>query len=721
MRMQIKNSQRMSFLFSIMFFGVVVFGLYFNTLDVPFYFDDADNVTHPDLRIEDMTREDLSQALSGGLIKNRPISNISFALNYYLGGYRVSGYHLVNMLIHLSTGVILYALFIVTLNFPAAKVLPGHRNKIAFWAALVWLVHPLATQSVTYVVQRMNSMSTMFYVAAMLFYILGRKQYLETRKGEVNLAACIYFFVSTVSGLFAMGSKEIAATLPVIIFLYEWFFFQNLSVSWVKGKLLWSLPVVAGLSLLVWVYTGGHFIQNIFLAYSGRTFNLVERLLTQLRIVVHYLSLMFFPHPDRMAFDYDYPLSYSFLEPITTLYSFLFLALLVAAAVFFATKYKLFSFCVLWFFINLLIESSFVPLEMVYEHRTYLPSMYVFLFAVVLVFSVVKKSKVNAILIGCIVVILAIWTVERNRVWKDPVIFWEDNVMKYPNKARSNLNLGVQYYNKKDYDRASNQFNLALSLKPDFPEAIYNLGLIAYRRGDVREAEDRFLEAIDLKRKYVSARMALASLYTGSGYIEKALEQYLNVYRMYPNYSVVNKHIGNILLKKGNPKEAIEFLNRAYLKKKDDIKLLISLGEVHLRLRNYEESVSFYEQVVEKDNNQLIAHYNLGLIYSIINSVEKAILHYQKAYMIQPEIVPVSYNYGNILLRNGEYNSAESILLEFVKGGKVFADGYNNLGLLYVKQGENEKALTQFTNALRVDPTNITALENKKLIMEILQ
>ncbi|MBW2109224.1 MAG: hypothetical protein JRI36_11255, partial [Deltaproteobacteria bacterium] len=312
-------------LLSFVLFGAL---LYANTLQVPFLFDDQQNILQNSyIRIMELDPKGLYDAAFKKHTSNRPVSNTSFALNYYFHRYHVMGYHLVNICIHILAGILLFRFVEVTLELDAAvsinreACLPcisqpsdcwGSKglsiSNLSLLAALLWLVHPVQTQSVTYVVQRMTSMAAMFYVLSLLLYIKGR---LAGRQ-EKRLA---YFSGTVLAGFLAIGSKETAATLPFFILLYEWYFFQDLSKKYLRQALPYLLGAALLLGLLVFCYLGPDPIRAIRMGYADQPFSLLQRVMTEFRVVMYYLSLLLWPRPTRLNLDYDFVLSRSWLDP----------------------------------------------------------------------------------------------------------------------------------------------------------------------------------------------------------------------------------------------------------------------------------------------------------------------------------------------------------------------------------------------------------------------
>ena len=367
---------------------------YSNTFHVPFHFDDRPNITqNPNVQIRVFTLGNLER-----LVKNtykesiRVFSYFTLALNFYFGGFNVFGYHLVNFFIHIASGIFLYGFLFLTFNLPSLREKYGSISyKVALFSSLVFISHPIQTQSVTYIVQRMASMGGMFYLLSLVLYVKGR---LTTGRPRM-----LYFGGMALSYLVGVFSKENVAILPLFIALYEFYFFRKLDLS-PKGKkvllmLIGALLVIGACGFILW---GERYIRVIiegfqYRAQESKPFTMSERVLTQFRIVLYYVTLLAYPHPSRLNLDYDFPISKTIIDPPTTLISMLVIAGLLGYSLWVAKKKPVLSFFILWYFGNLVIESSIFPLELVYEHRLYLPAVGPFVLFSLMVVRGVEKLK----------------------------------------------------------------------------------------------------------------------------------------------------------------------------------------------------------------------------------------------------------------------------------------------------------------------------------------
>ena len=522
--------------FTIIFISLFVFStlfVYVNSFRAPFLFDDFTAIikNNPQLQINELTFSALKNAALHSNTKNRPLASITLALNYYFGGMDTFGYHLVNVGIHMLTGICLFFLIIAILKHSATVPATGDNKShnqidarntwIAFLSALIWLLHPLQTNAVTYIVQRMTSLSVLLYLLSMLLYINGRTL---TRLGHLKQS------VFSFSGCFAAGicavlSKEIAATLPLFILLYEWFFLQDLRSIKIRTMLVGSLisaVIFWGMALF---FLGPHPIDRMLAGYGHWGFTLSERVLTEFRVVAYYLSLMIFPHPDRLMLDYDYPLSHSFIDPGVTAISAVMILFVFVTAVYSAKKHRLLSFSILWFLGNLMIESSVIGIEIIYEHRLYLPSMMIFFLLVYGGDKLISVKQMKQTVVVLTLLTLGLWTFQRNQTWSDDVMFWKDNARKAPHDARPLQNIAYAMQQRESHKEAVLYYQKALELEED-PAAFYNMGISLSKMGFHLEAVMAYKQADQQNYDATDLHGKMAYELTMLGEFNEALNHY---------------------------------------------------------------------------------------------------------------------------------------------------------------------------------------------------
>lgn len=532
---------------------IAVLGMlaYSNTFHVPFLFDDQTSI------VENPVITDLGRFLSGdGLAYNarRVVGYFSFALNYRLGGLNVVGYHTVNLAIHIVTACLVASLVRLILKSPLFRSAaepagegsgPQPIDLVPLLAALLFVAHPIQTQAVTYIVQRLASLATLFYLLSLHSYTRGRLVQLAAaapQRGGARGRAPLHFAAALVAGGLALATKEIAFTLPVVVLLFELCFFSRRR-STKPAILLGLLVVIAAGIMLAAPQPLGELISDVSARLRLQTeMPRWHYFVTQCAVIVTYMRLLLFPAGQNL--DYDYPVYTSLLQP-RPLASSLLLLLLFAVAVYLylqdrraaqtgalpRPERRLMAFGLFWFFLTLSIESSLIPIEdLIFEHRMYLPSVGIFIAVAGVAALAARRAPRAVALAACLALLLFAGTTwSRNLTWGDAVTFWGDVVRKAPAKARAHLNLGVALEAKERSGEAVAAFTRALSLRPGYRQAYCDLGA-AYNS----------LEAFD---------QAIAVLQEG-------LSQF-------PGDPDLHNNIGISFAAKGSPETAVPFFEAA--------------------------------------------------------------------------------------------------------------------------------------------------------------
>jgi len=287
---------------------------------------------------------------------------------------------------------------------------------------------------------------------------------------------------------------------------------------------------------------------SILKAYRVRDFTLLERLLTQPRVVVFYLSLVVLPLPSRLNLLHRFTTSHSPIDPPATLLTILALLGLLALALRLAPRERLAAFCMLWFFLQLALESSVVGLEMAFEHRLYLPMFGAALLAADAIFRAVPGPPSRAVVAGAVVVaLLGVGTVVRNATWRDRVTFWSDAVSKSSESPRAHNSLGRALADEGRLAEADREFREALRIKPRHTESHFNLGVIAYQRGRDAEAILHYTAALEIDSGYARAHNNLAAALLRQRRYDEAIHHFRETVRLDPYHASAHFNLAVLL------------------------------------------------------------------------------------------------------------------------------------------------------------------------------
>jgi len=366
----------------------------------------------------------------------RPIPTLSFLIENNIVGLTPKSGRIINILIHGLNIIILFFLCRrLLIHFGQEQ---RRADRAALLCALLWGLNPFHADTVFYVIQRMTTLSA-------TFYLLGCIAYLHTRESP---RSWIGWGALTASFAAGMASKENAALLPLGLLALE-FALPADHIGGTKARkrrlawLLGAVVIVPSLGALALGYSPAQIAQDLLKDSSNRVFTNTERLLTQGRVLLHYLSLLLFPHPDRLAFVLKYPLSHSLFNPISTLISWGSIAALLVTSTYYIKRQPLLWLAIFWFFINHLLESTFIQLEMAFIHRNYLPSIFLFL---PIACWLAKQKRLWLTIITPMAILMILFLISWNSraiVWSDPAKFWEDSIEKAPGSLRGYINLGV--------------------------------------------------------------------------------------------------------------------------------------------------------------------------------------------------------------------------------------------------------------------------------------
>lgn len=580
---------------------LVAWAGYANSFRAEFHFDDYTYIVNkPELRDIGDWRS-VYRALGH---PSRFITFYTFAINYHFHDYDVFGYHLVNWLIHLANGVLVWIVMELLWHTPCLTGILSPRRKFvtSLLAALIFTAHPLQTEAVTYVVQRFTSLATLFYLGAVASYLRGRLS-----QGRGSWGCYAVFALCTLLGMF---TKQICFTIPVMILFLELSCFGRSGEE--RRRYVRLLPVL-GLMLLIipsfFRFNAGEILGREVpsRSHTGETLNGYTYALTQTRVVPTYLRLFVWPRGQTL--DYDFPSSRRWYELKVVAGLLLLLGWSAVAWAVRRTKPWV-AVGTAWFFITIAVTSSVIPIpHVIFEHRMYLPSVGLCLLCAAGLGGLIRNDR-HLISAGAVLVaVLTLLTYQRNAVWRTEAALWADIINKAPGKLRAYNNLGMaelqegraaeslvyfdqalarnpgagRVYNNRglaylalgDEERALADFSKAIALfegsrayheglyKRIWAQIYFNRGHLRLKRGEETAGREDLLAALQIDPRHPAALYALGSWHERAGEYEAAAEYYRRLLDVDPRHTQALTAFGYLLQAKGDDRGSLEYFNRA--------------------------------------------------------------------------------------------------------------------------------------------------------------
>jgi len=518
---------------------------YSNSLHGPFVFDDLDTI-HDNRSIRRLWPP--WQALSPkafATAEGRPVLNLSLAICHAIGGFEVLPYHVFNLSIHLLAGLALFGVVRRAAILPSMRQRFGHAATIlAAAVAVLWLLHPLQTESVTYVIQRAESMMGLFYLLTMYCAIRGLDTARHRAWSGLAVASCAL----------GMATKEVMVSAPLMVALFDrTFFFGSFREAWRRRRGLYVGLAATWAILLALVLVSGGRSGTVVLTHARVT--PLQYAMTQCKYVLRYLGLSFWP--GRLVFDYGEPdAGVPIIRSLPECLPWLVLLLVVLGGIVLAARRRAkWAFLGLWFVAILAPSSSFVPIvtEVVAEHRMYLP-LAAIVSAVVFLGYLIGETAVRRLAasdrlrrrIGIwlsAAVVLAAGTVLgwrtylRNCDYRTAIALWSDTAGKWPGNPRAHNDLGVALADAGDNEAALAEYNKTLAIRPDKPNTLNNRGLVYHHTGSCEEAIRDFTRAIELDPNYAEAYVNRGAVYGDLDRFDLAVEDLNQALQLQPDHA----------------------------------------------------------------------------------------------------------------------------------------------------------------------------------------
>lgn len=648
--------------------ALATLAVYANSFSGPFIFDDLLSIPqNPSVR---HLLSSLTPPGGGLTVSGRPVLNASFALNYAASGEQVGSYHAVNLAIHLLAGLTLFGIVrhlvaasgkIGRASFaPLARVPDSAALSVAFVVALLWLVHPLQTESVTYLVQRAESLMGLFYLLTLYAFIRGAELGSDPRARRRRLR---WWAASFACCLLGMATKEVMVSAPLIILLYDRTFVSgSFRAAWVRHGRMHLALAVTWLLLAALVLTGGNRggtagfgVGIAFGSYAA----------TQFQAVCHYLWLTIWPHPLAIDYGTQWPHTFGAIAPYAAGVG---LALGVTAA---ALIWRpAIGFMGAWFF-AILAPTALVPgtRQTLAEHRMYLALAPVLVLLAVLTYRAGRRSFCWCAAAAAIS--LSWLTVERNTVYRSDLTVWRDTVLHRPGNAAAHNNYGNVLSHRGEFAAGLAQYDAAVGLDPGYGDAYFNAGNALVQLGRLPEAVGRYQQALALNPQAPETQAALGLALERAGRADEALAHLAAALRLNPGQPDLHNEMGRILRTAGRTPEAVGHFQQALQLRPDYAAAHNNLGNVFREADRQPAAIAEYEQALRTDPGSSEVRNNLGISLLLAGRTPDAIAQFEWALRLNPNLAQV----------------------------------HLNLALAYSSQGRAEQAAAQFDAAKQLGAT----------------
>lgn len=574
-----------SSLLPVLIIAIFAIGLYSNTLKNGFVYDDADTIVNNTL-IKSLGNLPLLFDKTAYFSRSeetsyRPVVTFTYFIDYAVYGLKPWGYHLTNVLFHAINGVLLYFLLTLLLTPPASRL-----ASLPFLISLLFVAHPVLTEAVNCVSYREDLLAFLFYMTTLSLYLVARKPATD----HSPLTTVLLYILSCLTYSLALLSKEMAVTLPLIIFSYEWFYG--------KGK-------DALLSRLSNLYLMGYIATTIFYLYLRfdlfynpgeqiKGWSLLERVLTLPWLIMNYLKLGLIPV--HLSADYVINPVNSLLSPMFIFTTIPVISILAIIVIIRNTE-KSILFGALFFLITLAPVYNLVALSNPFAERyLYLPSAGLIMFTVSVTCLIVEELKITqrnrylSMFCLAVFIIFSFSVINRNAVWRGDTSLWSDTVTKMPNSERAHNNLGLAYQKKGQLNEAIREYLTALKFNPDYAKAHINLGIAYGQQGRYDEAVFELINAIRLNPGYADAYYDLGLSYQLQGRYEQAINEYLTAVSLKPDNAAAHYNLGIVYFKQSRPDDAINEFAEALKWKPDFKEAYQNLEELRKRSRGYKNT-----------------------------------------------------------------------------------------------------------------------------------
>ena len=676
---------------------------YADSLSGAFVFDDFPAIVdNPSLRHLWPLGRVLTPPHGGVTVEGRPILNLSFAINWALGGSEVAGYHAANLLIHVLAGLALFGVVRRTLGQPRWRERFGaDALGLAFVTAAWWMLHPLQTEAVTYVVQRAESLMGLLYLLTLYCFIRGAER--EKPFPGWWAAACG-------ACLLGMGTKEVMVSAPVMVLLYDRTFLAgSFHEAWRRRRGI-HLALAATwipLGLLV-AGTGGNRGGTSgpgagagFWAYG----------LTQFHAVARYLGLSVWPHP--LVFEYG-P---SWVSRASEVAPDALVVLPLAAGTLYALwKRPVLGFLGFWFF-GILAPTSLVPgpLQMIVEHRMYLPLAAILALVAASAYRLGGRRALAGLMVG--VVGFGFLTARRNLAYRSELSLWEDTATKRPLNPAAHSGLGMALAAAGRRPEAIGEFEEVLRLLPDDVAAHVALGNLLSEAGRPAEGLEHLATALRLRPDDPEAHQNRGAVLDRMGQTEAAVREYELALRLKPRFPEAHNDLSDALRRLGRTPAAIQEAETALALRPAYAEARYNLANALAQVGRLPEAEACFAEGAALKPNDAAALHAWGNVLAGAGHVPESLAAYQAAIGVDPGDSTLRYDFANALAAAARFGEAARQYEEAVRLRPGYAEAEDNLGNALVLLQRDAEAVAHYRRSLRLNPGNPRAHNNLGLAL----
>ena len=703
-------------------------GAYANSLGAPFVYDDGPAITdNPTIRrLWPLADVLLPQAEGGLTVSGRPILNLSFALNYAVSGTAVWSYHAVNVITHAVSALLLFGLMRRTLVRPGWRARFGDAAVgLALTIAAVWSLHPLQTQAVTYTVQRAESLMGFFYL--LTFYAFARGTAADTTED----ARRRWLGVAVVACALGMGTKEVMATAPLLVCLYDRTFVAgSWRGAWRERRGFYVALGATWLLLAALVLsTGGNRGGTVGL---GVGVPLWAYPLTQFQAVACYFQLALWPHP--LVFEYGT----CWVERARDVIPFAAVVLpLLAGSAYALWKKPALGFAGAWCF-GILAPTSLAPgtIQMIVEHRMYLPLAAI---VAIVVLGAHRLIGRRALAWGAVVAVACgVVTARRNHDYRSHLALWSKTVEQRPENPRARQGLAEAYAELGRLDEAIEQHTEAVRLLPDESTYHYNLAMMLAQANRLDEAILHYRHALRLvpteAKTHNNLAIALGRAGRGAdalphyaaaerlkpsepqfaynhgvalfrlGRVDEAIARFAAALRLRPGYADAHFNLAAALASVRRFDEALPHYAAALRERPADPEYRTAMAGALVASGNAEDAIAHYRTVLAAEPANATALFGLGNALAATRRFTDAIAAYEAALRIAPDDANTHYKLGNALIDTHRVTEALTHYETAVRLAPNDAEAHHNLGIAYARLDRFAEAGRAFEAALRIRP-----------------